>query len=154
GPMAGMAQDSTVLRSIADVPLPGGTTRFDYQSLDDASGRLYLAHMGAGQIIVFDTRSRHVVTVIDSVPGVTGVWVVPELQRLHASATGLRRAVIIDIKSYAIRARVGPIGFPDGIAYAPPARKVFVSDEAGGEELVIDALQDRAMGSISLGGEA
>jgi YVTN family beta-propeller protein len=51
-------------------------------------------------------------------------------------------------------ARVGRIGFPDGIAYAPPARKIYVSDESGGGELVIDAARDRVIGTIPLGGEA
>jgi DNA-binding beta-propeller fold protein YncE len=145
---------SPVLSPVADVPLGGGTARFDYQSLDDASGLLYLAHMGAGQVIVFDTRSRQVRRVIDGLPGVTGVWVVPELDRLYASATGLHQVVIIDTKSLAVVARVGRIGFPDGIAFAPAAGKVFVSDEAGGGELVIDAARDRAIGTIPLGGEA
>jgi DNA-binding beta-propeller fold protein YncE len=148
------ADSSPVLSPVADVQLPGGTARFDYQSLDDASGLLYLAHMGAGQVIVFDTRSRQVRSVIDGLPGVTGVWVVPELHRLYASATGLHQVVIIDTKAFAVVARVGRIGFPDGIAFAPAAGKVFVSDEAGGGELVIDAARDRAIGTIPLGGEA
>src|SRR2546430_12198160 len=37
------------LRLVADVPLPGSASRFDYQSLESASGRLFISHMGAGQ---------------------------------------------------------------------------------------------------------
>jgi streptogramin lyase len=92
-------QSSPVLRRVADVPLPGGTARFDYQSLDDASGRLYVAHMGAGQVVVFDTGTRQVLTVIDGLPQVTGVWVVPELDRLYASTTGVHQVAIIDTRS-------------------------------------------------------
>lgn len=143
-----------VLRTVADVPMPGGTVRFDYQSLDDATGRLYIAHMGAGQVIVFDTRSRRVVATIGGLARVTGVWVVPELNRLYASATGLHQVAIIDTRTLRLVARVGRIGFPDGIAYAPNAKKIFVSDESGGGELVIDAASDRATGKIPLGGEA
>src|SRR6266576_2519140 len=36
------------LRILSDVPLTGGTTRFDYQSVDPNTGRLYLAHLGDG----------------------------------------------------------------------------------------------------------
>src|SRR5829696_8392004 len=36
-----------VLHPIVDVPLPGAATRFDYQSLDETTGRLVIAHMGA-----------------------------------------------------------------------------------------------------------
>ena len=145
---------SITFTTVADVPLPGSATRFDYQSLDDAGGRLYLAHMGAGQVISIDTRRRHVLGVVEGLPRVTGVLALPERRRLYASATGLHAVAIIDTKTLKIVGRVGPIGFPDGIAYAPTAGKLFVSDEAGGGELVIDAARDRAAGTIPLGGEA
>jgi hypothetical protein len=35
------------LRTLVDVPLTGGTTRFDYQFVDSANGRLYIAHLGS-----------------------------------------------------------------------------------------------------------
>src|SRR5256885_5453045 len=46
------------LRVVADVPLPGSASRFDYQSLEPTSGRLFISHMGAGQLVVFDVRDR------------------------------------------------------------------------------------------------
>jgi hypothetical protein len=48
------------LRTVADVPLPGAAVRFDYQSLDSTKGILYIAHMNADQLVVFDTASRKV----------------------------------------------------------------------------------------------
>jgi hypothetical protein len=47
-----------VLQTIVDVPLPGSASRFDYQSLDEASGRLVIAHMGADQVVIVDTATR------------------------------------------------------------------------------------------------
>ena len=35
------------LTRVRDVSLPGRATRFDYQSIDERSRRLYLAHLGA-----------------------------------------------------------------------------------------------------------
>src|SRR3989440_9578588 len=49
------------LRVVADVPLPGSASRFDYQSLAPASGRLFISHMGAGQLVVFDVRAGRVI---------------------------------------------------------------------------------------------
>jgi hypothetical protein len=34
--------------------LPGAAVRFDYQSFDPSSRRLYIAHMNASQLVVFD----------------------------------------------------------------------------------------------------
>ena len=53
-PAAIRAGDS-LLKHVADIPLPGGATRFDYQSLDADAGRLYFSHMGDGKLMVFDT---------------------------------------------------------------------------------------------------
>ena len=142
------------LRFRADLPLPGGTGRFDYQSIDTSARRLYLSHMGAGQLIVVDTDSDRVRATVSGVPGVTGVWAVPDLQRVYASATGLHRLAIVDARTLRVLAYAGPIGFPDGIAYAPGPRKVFVSDESKGQELVVDAPRDRAAGVVAVGGEA
>ena len=144
---------SAALRSAADIPLPGRPVRFDYQSQDPGSGRLYISHMNDAHVVVFDIRTRQVVGRISGTPGVTGVWVVPELKKLYASVTGRRYVAVIDTDSLTVRATPGPIGFPDGIAYAPEAKRVFVSDESGGGELVIDGVTDRVVARISIGGE-
>ena len=54
------------LKTVDNVRLPGGTTRFDYQSLDPKTGRLYLSHMGDGNIVVFDTKANKVLA---NIPG-------------------------------------------------------------------------------------
>jgi DNA-binding beta-propeller fold protein YncE len=142
-----------VLTIVAEVPLPGPAVRFDYQSLDTVKNRLYISHMGAGQIVVFDVLNRRVDTTIDDVPGVTGVWAVPALGRVYASVTRRHHVAVIDDRTRQVVARVGNIGFPDGIAYAPDQRKIYVSDESGGGELVIDA-SNREVATIPLDGEA
>jgi DNA-binding beta-propeller fold protein YncE len=147
-------RDQTPLRVLADVPLPGGPQRFDYQSLDERSGRLYIAHMGAGQLVVFDTRSQRVVANLDGFPGVTGVLAVPPIGRVYAAITGRHAVAVLDAATLRVRAHVGGVRFPDGIAYASSAGKVFVSDEFGRQDVVIDARSDRASGRVPLGGEA
>ena len=150
-------QDSAptaVLTTVADVPLPGPPVRFDYQSLDIRSDRLYLAHMGAGEVVVVNVRSRKVVGTVAGLPGVTGVWAVPALGRVYASVTDLHQVAVIDAHTLQVTARIGTIGFPDGIAYAPDQQKVYVSDASGGGELVIDARAGTVQHTIPLDGEA
>ena len=142
------------IRAVADIPLPGRPVRFDYQTEDSSSGRLYLSHMYDAHIEVFDTRSQRIVRRIPDTPGVTGVWVVPRIGKLYASVTGDHRVAIYSTSDLELRRPVGPIGFPDGIAFAPGAGRVFVSDESGGGELVIDGAGDSAVARIPLGGEA
>ena len=142
------------LRTVVDVPLPGPPVRFDYQSLDPATGRLYIAHMNADQLVVFDTIGRKVVANLDGFARVHGVWAVPELGRVYASVTGGHRVDVVDDKTLQVVAHVGPIFYPDGLAYVPGPKRVFVSDEHGKADAVIDAQTNRLLTSIPLGGEA
>jgi DNA-binding beta-propeller fold protein YncE len=142
------------LKEVADIPLPGRAVRFDYQSLDPSQGRLYISHMNANQLVVFDTNKREVVANLDGFSRVHGVWAVPELGRVYASVTGEHKVAAVDMKTLQTLARVGPINYPDGIAYAPGPQRVFVSDEHGDVDAVIDTKTNLLVASIPLGGGA
>ncbi len=143
-----------VLTLVADVPMPGPAVRFDYQSLDTVNHRLYIAHMNADQLVVFDTEKREVVVNLDGFKRVHGVFVAPEVHRLFASATGDHQVVAVDIQTLRSVGTAGPISYPDGLAYAPKQKKVFVSDEHGGVDAVIDATRNSLLTKIPLGGGA
>lgn len=116
------------LRTLRDVPLSGGATRFDYQSFDPNTGRLYIAHLGDGVLTVFDANKETVVGDVKDLPRVHGVIAVPELHRVYASATGSNELAVIDDSTLQIVARVPAGDYPDGIAYANKANKLYVSD--------------------------
>lgn len=118
------------------------------------TGWLWIAHMGAGELLAFDTRTRQVVARVPDMPRVTGVLAVPALQRVFAALGGGHEVAVLDARSSRVLARVRGGRFPDGLAYAPLARKLFVSDEVGRQELVIDVPSSAARKAIALGGEA
>ncbi|CAB3810675.1 YncE family protein [Paraburkholderia fynbosensis] len=142
------------LREVADVPLGGKTTRFDYESVDSSRHLLFIAHLGDGEVVVFDTDMFRVVGRITNVNSVHGVLAVPELGRVYASATGTNEVVVIDPATLEITARIPAGVYPDGMAYAPEARRLFVSDETGGTSTVIDVTSNQRVGTTPLGGEA
>jgi DNA-binding beta-propeller fold protein YncE len=148
------AEKHDVLRIVADVPLPGPSVRFDYQSLNPADGRLYIAHMNADQLVVFDTRTRQVIANLDGFHRVHGVIAVPELGKVFASATGDHQVLVVDTATLQTIAKVGEIKYPDGLAYAPTVQRVFVSDEHGDMDAVIDTTGNTLAASIPLGGGA
>lgn len=152
---ASLAQkQSAPLVKVVDVPLTGPAVRFDYQSLDAEHGRLYIAHMNADQLVVFDTQQRKVVATLNGFKRVHGVIAVPQIGRIFASATGDHRVNVVDMKSLKTIATPGPIQYPDGLAYAPPSQRLFVSDEHGGVDAVIDVRTNDMVKSIPLGGGA
>ncbi len=147
-------QTEKVLTKVVDIPMPGPAVRFDYQTFDPSSGRLYIAHMNADQLVVFDTSKRQVVANLDGFRRVHGVTAAPELHRLYASVTGNHQVAAVDTESLKILGTAGPITYPDGLAYAPKQNKVFVSDEHGGVDAVIDATSNKLIANIPLGGGA
>jgi DNA-binding beta-propeller fold protein YncE len=142
------------LITVADIPMPGPAVRFDYQTFDPSSGRLYIAHMNADRLVVFDTSKRRVVANLDGFRRVHGVVVAPEIHRVYASVTGNHQVATVNTESLKTVGTAGPIEYPDGLAYAPKQNRVFVSDEHGGVDAVIDAAKNKLIANIPLGGGA
>jgi len=148
------------LRAVTDVPLPGSASRFDYQSLEPPSGRLFISHMGAGQLVVFDVRAGKVIGNLDGFPTVTGVLAVPAEHRAYASATGDHAVVVVDDSTFQIVTfrenqwrrlktagshRVVPLWpqleqilRPYVFGDRPPARLLFPSFRTGAETMLTD----------------
>ncbi|MBU6298766.1 MAG: hypothetical protein KJS68_11020, partial [Alphaproteobacteria bacterium] len=161
-----------LFRQVGDFPLGAATSRLDYQSLDPATGRLYIAGMGAGKLLAFDIEYDRLASSLNGYPKVTGVLAVPDLHKVYASVPGAglipslsvalgmvglssgRGAIAItDTRTLREVARLPGGVFPDGITFDPKDRKIFVSDELGSAVLVIDADSNRLIARIAPGGE-
>jgi DNA-binding beta-propeller fold protein YncE len=140
------------LRAVARVPLSGAAVRFDYTSVDESTHTLWIAHMDADRLLAFDLKRRRIRKTLDA-PGVHGVIAVPQVGRVYASATNAREVLTVDARTGAVLARAPAGDYPDGLAYDPVRRHVFVSDESGGVETVVTA-RGRRVATIPLGGEA
>jgi DNA-binding beta-propeller fold protein YncE len=141
------------LEYVKDIPLPGGVSRFDYQSIDEVNRRLYIAHMGSDMVTVIAIDSLKVIKSISGISNVHGVLAVSARQRVYASATGKNEIAVIREDSLQIIATVPAGNYPDGLAYAPLQKRVFVSDEHGKTVSVIEASQNKLLKKIVIGGE-
>jgi len=155
-----------------DFPLGPATNRIDYQSIDAAARRLYIAKMGAGSLLVVDLGDNHVVAEVPGFPKATGVLAVPELHRIYVSvpgaglgpslgvalgkvglSSGSGAVAVLESDSLKEIARLPAGVFPDGIAYDPRERRLFVTDEMGSAVTVMDADKNSVLARIDLGGE-
>jgi DNA-binding beta-propeller fold protein YncE len=73
---------------------------------------------------------------------------------VYASTTGHHDVTVVDMASLRTVAKVGPVKYPDGLAYAPDSQRVFVSDEHGDADAVIDVRTNILVAIIPLGGGA
>lgn len=142
------------LRTVARVALPGSTSRFDYASIDSGAHRLFLAHLGASELLTVNTATNQVVRRTAGLADVHGVLVVPARHRVYATATGTNQLVALDETSGAELWRAPTGAYPDGIAYVATTGQLWVSNETGGSETVVDAGTGRVVGTVPLGGDA
>ena len=132
--------------------MPGPDNRFDYTALDPSTNVLWISHMNASQLLAFDIKRNAIVKTIPT-PGVHGVIAVPSVGRVYASATDSQQAWTLDSKTGSVLQRAPAGSYPDGLAWDPVERHIFVSDESGGVETVLD-VKGRRIATITLGGEA
>ena len=90
-----LASDAPGLRVVARIPLPGGNSRLDYTSLDSRRSLLFVAHLGASQVLEINIRTGRVVRAIGGLPQVHSVLVVPSLDHVYATATDANMVVRI-----------------------------------------------------------
>ena len=141
------------LRQVSETALTGGPVRFDYTALDVGRGRLFIAHMGASELIDVDVHAHAVVRTLPDLPDVHGVIVVPDKHRVYATATGNNQLVAIDEDSGQVVFRAPTDTYPDGLAYDPIRRTVWTTNESAGTETVIDADTGAVRATVPLGGE-
>jgi DNA-binding beta-propeller fold protein YncE len=149
----GPAAPAFPLRHVGDYALTGNANRFDYASIDNERRVLWLAHMGDGSIEAFDIKANNVTLTVPLSPQASVRGILAGRGRVYAAAQGLGGVVVLDGSSGRRIATV-PAGDVDGLAYDPITQRIFVSDESGGRDTVIDARSNRKLGAIALGGEA
>ena len=141
------------LRPVGEIPLPGDNSRFDYTSLDPQRGWLFIAHLGASEVVEVDMRAGRVVRTIPNISRVHGVLVVGPLNRVYATATGANQVVAIDETTGVELGRAPTGDYPDGLAYDPRRNTIWTTNETGGTETVVDAATLQPRGTVELGGQ-
>jgi DNA-binding beta-propeller fold protein YncE len=137
---------------VQDIDLPGGATRFDYQDIDPALGRLVVAHMNDGAVVVIDLARGVVLEEIRDVPTARGVAVADEAGLIFVTSSP-NQLVLIDHESLEVVARVETGRGPDGVGWDPVDRIVGVSDQGDGAiSLIADAGRGKRT-QIALGSE-
>jgi DNA-binding beta-propeller fold protein YncE len=138
---------------VSEISLPGDNSRFDYASLDGSRERLFVAHLGASEVVEVDVSSERVVRTVPNLSQVHGVLAVGPLGRVYATATGTNQVVAIDENSGAEIGRAPTGEYPDGLAYDPRRQAIWTTNEAAGTETVVDAATLAPRGTVDLGGE-
>jgi hypothetical protein len=142
------------LAVVADLPLPGHASRFDYQWIDADHRRLYIAHLGDSSLLVFDLDAQRVLQEVPRLPSVHGVVAAPEQHLVLATATAEKTLALIDDQTFQVKSRVPAGQYPNGLAYDPGSGRAFVSNNTGLGVAVVEVKTARPLPGIGIGGGA
>jgi YVTN family beta-propeller protein len=138
------------LTLVADVPLPGGSTRFDYQEIDAAHGHLVVAHMNDASVLVLNLADGSVAKLLPNIPTPRGVTSGDGRIFVTSSPSTL---VIVDGNTLNEIARVPTGNAPDGVGYDPVDHVAGVSDQRDGAVSLIAGSGSGARTQVPLGSE-
>jgi DNA-binding beta-propeller fold protein YncE len=139
GAPQGPARHPRALREIARFDLPGPPgKRFDYLAIDHVDHWLLSAHLAANQTYVIDMKTNRVVGVIHDTPGVEGIVFVPETRTAYTSNWRDSTIGVASLSAMKVVKKLPTADKPDGSAYAAPFHRLYVSDERGKAEAIVD----------------
>jgi DNA-binding beta-propeller fold protein YncE len=145
------AQDKSPYKIVNRIHLDG-EGGWDYLTVDDASGMLYISHGNVVQVV--DTRSGKQVASIENTKGVHGITLAPEFSKGYISCGRDSTVVVFDTKSFKTLDRIKVTGAnPDAILYDPYSKKVFVFNGRSKNITVIDAASGKIAADIALKGK-
>jgi hypothetical protein len=137
------------LTFVADLPLPGNPSRFDYQWIDTANRRLFIAHLGDSSLLVFDLDGQRVIHEVTRLPSVQSVVAAPALHLVFATATAEKTLALIDDQTFQVKSRVPAGEYPNGPNHAGQGGRFVMSLSAmrkASAEIVSDGLTPSALG--------
>jgi len=125
----------------------GGEGGWDYLTVDDAAGRLYVSH--ATQVMVVDLKKGAVVGTIPDTKGVHGIAIAQDLNKGFVSCGRDSSVAVFDLKTLAVTARVKVTGKnPDAILYDPFKKVVLTFNGGSSSATVLDAKTDKVIQSF------
>ena len=133
------------------VPL-GAPDRWDYVVYDAPSHRVYVAH--ADRVTVVDGRDGTVVGEVTGIPGGThGIGISNATGQGFTDDGRNGQAIVFDLKTLAIKARIPVQPDADAIAFDPKSGNVFVIEGDPQKISVIDPKTDTVIATIDAGGK-
>jgi DNA-binding beta-propeller fold protein YncE len=120
-----------IFTRVTFIPLPPGKEPgFDhadvYRSQSPTASRLYVANTGADRIDIIDCLTNKYLGSLPDVPGVAGILIDSEQGFLFSSDRSCARASIYRCSNETLLGRVGVGERPNGLAYDPSRRHLFV----------------------------
>lgn len=129
-----------------------GDGGWDYITVDEETGNLYVSHGNMVQV-VSTTTGKELATIPDT-KGVHGIALAPEFGKGYISCGRDSSILVFDLKTNQTLSRFKSGGAnPDAILYDAFSKKVFAFNGRSSNATVIDAATDKIVANIALAGK-
>ena len=129
-----------------------GDGGWDYLTIDETNGLLYVSHGTLVQVV--DIKTNKQVASIYDTKGVHGITIANEFGKGYISCAKDSSVVVFELATFQVMDRVKlKAANPDAILYDPFSKNVFVFNGRSNNVSVIDAKTDDLMTSIELSGK-
>ena len=146
------AQTMKSAYKIANKIVLGGSGGWDYLTVDESAGRLYVSH--ATQVMVVDLKKNALEGAIADTKGVHGIAIAQDLNKGFISCGRDSSVAIFDLKTLNVSARVKITGRnPDAILYDPFKKLIFTFNGGSSNATVLDAKTEKVITTIPLAGK-
>jgi DNA-binding beta-propeller fold protein YncE len=133
------------------IHLPGNGG-WDYLTVDESGGRLFISHSTV--VLVVNLKTGLLAGTINDTPGVHGIAIAPDLNKAFISVGKNGSVKIINFQTLAVIADVKINGQnPDAIMYDPFSKKVLTFNGGSANASVLDAVTNEVVGTITLEGK-
>ena len=129
-----------------------GDGGWDYLSVDESAGRLYVSH--ATMALVVDLKTGKQVGKIPDTNGIHGIAVVPSLNKGFTSNGRDSSVTVFDLKTLEVTGKIKGTGKnPDAILFDPFSKKIFTFNGGSSSATVIDPVENKIIATIPLDGK-
>lgn len=129
-----------------------GDGGWDYISVDDVNGRLFVSHSTVAQAI--DIKTGKLAGTIPDTKGIHGIAIAADLNKGFTSNGRDSSVTVFNLKTLEVLTTIKVTGRnPDAILYDPFSQKVFTFNGGSSNSTVIDAKENKVVTTIPLDGK-
>jgi DNA-binding beta-propeller fold protein YncE len=129
-----------------------GDGGWDYLSVDEAAGRLYVSH--SSMALVVDLKTGKQIGKIADTNGIHGIALAPSLNKGFTSNGRDNSVTVFDLKTLEVTGKIQVSGKnPDAILYDAFSGKLFTFNGGSSNASVIDPAQNKEISTIQLDGK-
>ena len=129
-----------------------GDGGWDYLSVDEAAGRLYVSH--SSMALVVDLKTGKQIGKIADTNGIHGIAIAPSLNKGFTSNGRDNSVTVFDLKTLEVTGKIQVSGKnPDAILFDPFSQKVYTFNVGSSNASVIDPKLSKEIATIPLDGK-